>query len=164
MRRFFGRDLAKGGLLGLALAVLLLLPAVAMAQNYAGQICWNLTVYQKDTQVLPVPMVVKLTFDVTFMGGSTYFLTGYAAPPGDNPFLVSGTAYAAGPYLYLNMFGSQDHRAYEPYLDSSHINGRLDIATLSGHVYDVGHDLDTSNYTTYMGHYSHSTLTPTACQ
>jgi hypothetical protein len=159
MRRIFGHDLAKRALLGLVLAALLLLPAAAMAQSYVGKICWTLTVQASDGGG-PIPFSILATFDVTHLGGSTYFLTGYVAPPGENPFLLSGTAYAYGSDVYLNLIGSQDH---QPWLDGSHINGKLSAATLSGTYSEVGNSLGRQTMT-YDGMFSSGLLTLAPCQ
>jgi hypothetical protein len=161
MRRILGHDLVKRALLGVALVALLLLPAAAMAQSYVGKYCWTMTILASDSGA-PIPFSILTTFDVTHLGGTTYFLTGYALPPGDNPFLVSGTAQAAGSDIYLNLTGSQDHRPYMQWLDSSHINGKLNAATLNGTMSDVGHDRNMITGS-YGGHFSSGTLTLTPC-
>lgn len=149
-------------LVGLLLvAGLLVTGQEAAAQNYVGKVCWSLTPVEQDGLPILAGPSFPVIFDVTFLGGSTYVLNGYAAVPGDNPALISGFAYQAGPDIYLNMTLTQDHTPFEQWRDTGQLSGKLN-ASLNGFVWDVGYDRNLPGGS-YGGHYSVSSLTAIPC-
>jgi hypothetical protein len=149
-----------------ALAALPLLWAAAVPAQvpaYVGKVCLTSTVTARQTGPV-TPQVVPILLDVTNLGANTYSVMGAVTPGGDQPFVVAGTGTVIGGDLYLNMTTTQTHA--DGWMDTGINQTRLNLSTLQGTFYEIGHDFNTANGQFDVSRYTAGTvsLSMAACQ
>lgn len=141
--------------------LLMLLPLLAGAQSYMGKLCTvNTLTTREEGPVTPRVFVVEL--DVTNLGGTTYSVAGGVVAPPDEPMVVTGHATLVGNDLYFNMIVTQAHA--DGWLDTGINRTRLNLSTLTGTFYEIGHDYNPSSRTYEQIRYSAGTVQLSACQ
>lgn len=149
----------------LALAALPLLWATAAAAQvpaYVGKVCLISTVTTRQTGPVAA-QVLPILLDVTNLGANTYSVVG-SVNPGDQPFVVAGTASIIGGELYFNMTTTQRHS--DGWMDTGINQTRLNLSTMQGSFYEIGHDYNTANGQFDNSRYTAGTvsLSMSACQ
>lgn len=153
-------DAIKGALV-LGIVATTLFPAGAMAQTYVGKFCFSSTITERESGPVSPPETIPFVsqFDVTHLGGNAYALVGSIAIP-DQPFVTTGLATVIGGDIYANMTGTQSHP--DSWRDTGVNHTRINLATLSGSFYEVGHDYNTSTRT-WDDRYTAGTVKQAAC-
>ena len=138
-----------------------LFPAGAMAQTYLGRFCFSSTITERESGPVSPPETVPFVsqYDVTHLGGNAYVLVGSIAIP-DQPFVTTGFGTVIGGEIFLNMTGTQRHP--DAWRDTGVNQTRLDLATLSGTFYEVGHDFSVASRT-WDNRYTAGTVRQAAC-
>lgn len=126
------------GCLRLLLAFVLLPPLAGWAQTYVGKVCLVSTITERQNGPV-TPQVMAIQLDVTNLGGSTYAVAG-SLPTADQPFVTTGYATVIGGELYFNMSTSQTHS--DGWKDTGLNQTRLNLSTMSGTFYEIGHDFN----------------------
>jgi hypothetical protein len=136
------------------LALGLLFPASGWAQSYMGKVCLTFTITERQTgPVTEQPVASQL--DVTNLGGNMYAVVG-SLPAADQsqPLVVSGHATVIGSELYFNMTATLHHPDSYGWQDTGINQTRLNVSTMTGTFYEIGHDFgrltrqfDNSRYT-----------------
>ena len=128
-------------LVSLLMLGMLLVTSSAFAQTYyLGKLCFTFTITERQTgPVSGQAFTAKL--DTTFLGGDSYAFNGYVSVADDGPFVVTGSGVMVGTVLYINFHGTQKHTS-ESWRDTGTNQTQLDLSTLSGTFYEVGHDYD----------------------
>lgn len=138
-----------------------LLPAGAMAQTYVGKFCFSSTITERESGPVSPPETIPFVsqYDVTHLGGNAYALVGSIAIP-DQPLITTGLATVIGGDIYANMTGTQSHP--DAWRDTGVNQTRINLATLSGTFYEVGHDFSVSSRT-WDNRYTAGTVKQAAC-
>jgi len=152
-----------------ALVVFTMLLVVCAASNSeavfgTGDICWTVKITQTEEGKVSMPGMLG-KFHVKSLDTSTFVMTGIVTVPGDNPFILTGTATKIGTKIYANLVGTQDHRVEDSgglWRDMDIMRATIDNATLSGTIFGVGDSFDHSTRV-FDRMYSAGTLTPIAC-
>lgn len=145
----------------LALAGLLVLvaaPAVR-AEAYLGKVCLTSTVTERETGPV-TPEVRILQYEVTNLAGNIYVIAGKVSSEAQ-PFVATGFGMVIGNELYMNLATTQTHT--DAWVDTGINQTRLNLTTLSGTFYEVGHDHNRSTRV-YDSRFSAGTVTRTSCQ
>lgn len=145
------------------LGLLLALPAFGWAQSYMGKVCLISTVTVRHEG--PVPQYFAAEFDVTNLGGNTYSVAGSVpTAPGEEPMVATGLATVVAGYLHMNLATTQAHA--DGWMDTGINRTRLNLATMTGTFYEIGHDYNTVTRVFDQTRYSAGTvqLSLTACQ
>lgn len=128
---------AAAGLLALAAGLLGSAPTGALAQTYIGRVCFNATVTERQTgAVTPQQFVVQ--YEATNLGGTMYAVAGRTLFAADQPMISTGYGVIVGSELLLNMTTTQTHA--DGWRDTGINQTRLDLGTLAGTFYEIGHD------------------------
>ena len=147
-------------LLGLALLV----PAPGWAQTpaYVGKVCIVSTVTTRQSGPV-TPQVIPIQLDATNLGANVYAVSG-AVTTGESPFVLTGTAIVVGGDLYFNMTTTQQHP--DGWRDTGVNQTRLNLSTMQGTFYEIGHDFSTATGTFDNSRYTAGTvsLSLSACQ
>jgi hypothetical protein len=146
-----------------ALPLLWALGAAAQVPSYLGKVCLISTITARQTGPV-TPQVVPMLLDVTNLGANTYSVMGATTATGDQPFVVAGTATIIGGELYFNMTTTQSHAS--GWMDTGVNQTRLNLTTLQGTFYEIGHDFNTANGQFDTSRYTAGTvsLSMAACQ
>lgn len=146
-----------------ALPLLWALGAAAQVPSYLGKVCLISTVTVRQTGPV-APQVIPMQLDVTNLGASTYSVMGAVTATGDQPFVVANTATIIGGDLYFNMTTTQAHS--DGWMDTAVHQARLNLSTMQGTFYEIGHDYNTANGQFDVNRYSAGTvsLSMAACQ
>lgn len=145
-----------------ALPLLWALGAAAQVPSYLGKVCLISTVTVRQTGPV-APQVYPIMLDVTNLGANTYSVVGSFRDI-DQPFVVGGTASIIGGDLYFNMTTTQAHS--DGWMDTAVHQARLNLSTMQGTFYEIGHDYNTANGQFDVNRYSAGTvsLSMAACQ
>jgi hypothetical protein len=103
-------------------------------------------------------------FHIKALDATTFVMTGIVTVPGDNPFILTGTATKIGAKIIGNLVGTQDHQMHPSghWRDMDIMRVTIDNVSLKGTVFGVG---DSFNMTTseFDPMYASGTLTPRPC-
>jgi hypothetical protein len=138
-------------------------PAQAQVPAYVGKVCLISTITTRQSGPV-TPQVVPVLLDVTNLGANTYSVVGAATATGGQPFVVGGTATMIGGELFFNMTTTQTHA--DGWMDTGLNQTRLNVATMQGTFYEIGHDFNTANGQFDVSRYTAGTvsLSMSACQ
>src|SRR6185369_917450 len=147
------------GILGSLFVVLALLaPASGWSQTYVGKVCLISTLTERQTGAVSAQQFA-IELAVTNLGGNTYSVAGALVSPSDGPFVVTGSGTIVGNELYLNMTTSQSHSLSHGWMDTGIMQTRLNLASMSGTFYEIGHDFDRVGRTFDNSRYTSGTAT-----
>lgn len=146
------------------IALFATLPLLGWAQSYVGKVCLVSTVIERQAGPVTTPEVFAVEVDVTNLGGTMYAIAGAVADPPDQPALITGIATVIGGEMYMNMTLTQTHT--DGWMDTGINRTRLNLATMAGTFYEVGHDFNTVNRTFDNTRYTAGTVSvgSGACQ
>ncbi len=145
-------------------ALLCAFPLLAGAQSYVGKVCLMSTVTERQAGPVTPPELFAVEVDVTNLGGTMYAIAGAVADLPDQPALVTGIATVIGGEMYMNMTLTQAHT--DGWMDTGINRTKLNLATMTGTFYEVGHDFNTVNRTFDNTRYTAGTVSVSsgACQ
>ncbi len=126
-------------------ALLAALPLAGWTQSYVGRLCLVSTVTERQAGPVSPPEVFAVEVDVTNLGGTMYAVAGAVADLPDQPALITGIATVMGGEMYMNMTLTQVHN--DGWMDTGINRTRLNLATMAGTFYEIGHDFNTANRT-----------------
>ena len=135
------------------------------AQIPKGDQCWTVRVTQTEKGPVPAatPMIFTVKMHIVPQDAFQATVSGFVNEPGNNPFILTGTAALVNSSIYLNLATSQAHRS-EPWRDSGVMQAVLSPTTLGGTFWEIRNDYNTSTRQFVHG-YSAGTLTKkAACQ
>ena len=155
LQTFFIRYARVLGLTGLLLASAA--PAVR-AEAYLGKVCLTSTVTERETGTVP-PEVRTFQYEVTNLAGNVYVIAGKVSSE-PQPFVATGFGIVIGNELYMNLATTQTHT--DAWVDTGINQTRLNLTTLSGTFYEIGHDHNRSNRT-YDSRFTAGTVARTTC-
>lgn len=146
-----------------ALPLLWAVAAGAQVPSYVGKVCMTSTITARQTGPV-TPQVVPIVLDVTNLGFNTYSVVGAATATGDQPFVVGGTGTIVGGFLYMNLTTTQTHAS--GWMDTGINQTRLNLSTLQGTFYEIGHDFDPATGQFDLNRYTSGTVSVSmaACQ
>lgn len=158
------KDLGRAILMGGLIALLLLAGSEARAgSSYLGKFCFTSTITSRQTgPVSPQTMVSQ--YDVSSIGGNAYIIVG-SVDITNEPFVTTGFGTVIGNIgnkLYLNMTTTQSH-ADSQWRDTGINQTQLDLSTLSGTFYEVGHDFDPATGSFDNSRYTAGTVALMTC-
>jgi hypothetical protein len=152
----------KSGLVFLMILAALVLAwgTRAEAQTFLGEICWNITITEKDTGPIP-PETIPARMGVTYMGGVYYTLQGIFSLP-EGPAVLEGTGIVQGSQVLITFNMTHDEIPFVTRRLTSTFHMVLSASNLSGTTWDVGIAFNTATRT-FAPHYSAGTATFTSC-
>lgn len=146
--------------------MLLVVSAASVSEAVFGEgdFCWTVKITQTEQGPVAIPGMLG-KFHIKSLDPATFVMTGLVTVPGDNPFILTGTAAKIGTKIFANLVGTQDHKVDQGgglWRDMDIVRATIDSATLSGTIFGVGDSFDRSTRV-FDQMYSSGTLTPRAC-
>ncbi len=145
------------------LATVMFTTTAVHAEGYMGKVCLLSTVTARETgPVTESPVVV--TYDTNFLGGGAYALSGSVNIPGQ-PYIFTGYGNQIGNILYMNITSTQLHPDPDNWHDAAVQQAKLNLATMTGTFYEIGHNFNPklSGTQQWNESYTAGTITKTPC-
>jgi hypothetical protein len=152
----------------LVLGILLMASSASVSVSapvFDGDLCWTLKVNETEhgPEINP-GMMTK--FHIVSLDPTTFVMTGTVAVPGENPFIMTGTATKRGEYIVANLIGTQDHKLNENgnlWRDASTLRITFNNTTLKGLFFSIGQSFNRTTHTFDNEDYASGTLSNRAC-
>jgi hypothetical protein len=114
----------------------------AQSPAFLGQYCWTITINDSTVEGLTLPATRTMNTNIVDMANGSYALTGYVLEPNDNPAIYGGVGHMVNGTLYLNLNGSQSHKAPLQDRDTSVLHAEMNTSNFTGSFYEVGSDFN----------------------